>query len=191
VVLVRQALAEGGFELLEVVVDNEASRENLLKFAAHAHCLVEAAVSEGPETRLRLRPQADLSAKVSGVPQPEEVPMLACDAGPRTVVLITSDGIGKGDPDLAHLLLRGFLYTLAVSEVPPRRVILMNAGVKLAVEGSESLENLRKLTDRSVEVVSCGTCLDFYQLTDRLAVGGITNIYEIAEHLLQGPVVTL
>jgi selenium metabolism protein YedF len=182
---------EGGFELLEVIVDNEASRENILKFAAHAHCIVEAVVSEGLETRMRLRPQTDPSAKVAGLPLPGEIPVLPCDAAPRKVVLITSDGLGKGDPDLSHLLMRGFLYTLAVSEVPPRCVILMNAGVKLAVEGSESLENLRKLADRNVEVVSCGTCLDFYQLNDRLAVGGITNMYEIAEHLLQGPAVTL
>jgi len=191
VVLVRQALTEGGFELLEVIVDNEAARENLLKFAAHAQCAVEAVVSEGLETRLRLRPQADPSAKAPESPLPEPVAALPCDAGPRPVVLITSDGIGTGDPDLAHLLMRGFLYTLAVGEVPPRRVILMNAGVRLAVEGSESLENLRKLADRGVEVASCGTCLDFYQLTDRLAVGSITNMYEIAEHLLKGPAVTL
>ena len=67
----------------------------------------------------------------------------------------------------------------------------MNSGVKLAVEGSESLGHLRKLEERGVEVLACGTCLEFYGLTKVLAVGGITNIYEIAAYLLEGPTVTV
>jgi intracellular sulfur oxidation DsrE/DsrF family protein len=62
----------------------------------------------------------------------------------------------------------------------------MNGGVRLAVEGSEALVNLRRLTDRGVEILACGTCLEFYQLKDALAVGRVTNMYEIAGLLLQG-----
>ena len=101
-------------------------------------------------------------------------------------VFISADGIGSGDEQLAALLMRAFLYTLTESEALPARIILMNGGVKLAVEGSDSLINLRRLAERGVEILACGTCLEFYQLKDALAVGRVSNMYEIAGLLLQG-----
>ena len=187
VILVRKALAEGGFDMLEISVDDPASRENLLKFAAYAKCLVEELDAEGGLTRLRLTPPGTAAASILATPVPGPAPA----AGQGGVVLITADGIGQGDQDLARLLMRGFVYTLTESDPPAQRVILMNSGVKLAVEGSESLGHLRKLEDRGVEVLACGTCLEFFGLTQALAVGGITNMYEIAGHLLEGPTVTI
>ncbi|WP_306598396.1 sulfurtransferase-like selenium metabolism protein YedF [Geothrix sp. 21YS21S-2] len=183
VILTRKALAEGGFSSLEILVDDAAARENILKFAAWAKCEVEGVASEGALTRIVLRPGAPGEA-------PEAAPAEPAPAGAPTV-LITSDGIGNGSPDLAKLLMRGFLYTLTECDVPPMRIIFMNAGVRLAVEGSDSLENLRKTADRGVDVIACGTCLEFYKLTEALAVGRVSNMYEISEHLLQGPTVIL
>jgi selenium metabolism protein YedF len=188
VILARKALAEGGFDTLEITVDDAASRENLLKFGAYAKCLVEA-VDEGGLTRIRLTPQglAPAPAQADACPLPEG----SSGGGPVEVVLLSADGIGQGDPDLARLLMRGFLYTLTEAERVPRRLLLMNSGVKLAVEGSESLANLQKLEARGVEVLACGTCLEFFGLTSRLAVGGITNMYELAGHLMEGPTLSL
>jgi len=183
VILTRKALAEGGFSSLEILVDDAAARENILKFAAWAKCEVEDVASEGALTRIVLRPGAPGEAS-------EAAPVEPAPAGAATV-LITSDGIGSGSPDLAKLLMRGFLYTLTECDVPPMRIILMNAGVRLAVEGSDSLENLRKTADRGVDVIACGTCLEFYKLTEALAVGRVSNMYEISEHLLHGPTVIL
>jgi len=87
--------------------------------------------------------------------------------------------------------MRGFVYALGECELPPRRIILMNGGVKLAIEGSASMENLRSLAELGVEVLACGTCLEFFQLKEALAVGRITNMYEIASLLLQGSTVAL
>jgi selenium metabolism protein YedF len=187
VILARKALAKGGFDTLEITVDDPAARENLLKFAAYAKCRVEELKTEGDLTRLLLTPQGTQAASIGEAP----VPALPQTAGQGGVVLLTADGIGQGDPELARLLMRGFVYTLTESELPPRRVILMNSGVKLAVQGSESLGHLRKLEERGVEVLACGTCLEFFGLTKALAVGGITNMYEIAGHLLEGPAVTI
>jgi len=179
VILARKALAEGGFDTLEILVDDAASRENLLKFAAYSHCEVEGVETEGRTTRMRLRPG------IGGTPEAARTP------GQGATVLITSDGIGKGDPDLARLLMRGFLFTLTECDAPPLCIILMNAGVQLAVEGSDSLANLCKVADRGVEILACGTCLEYFKLTDSLGVGRITNMYEIANLLLQGPALTL
>jgi intracellular sulfur oxidation DsrE/DsrF family protein len=86
--------------------------------------------------------------------------------------------------------MRGFTYALAEGEARPERVILMNGGVRLAVEGSESLPNLRRLAEVGVDVMACGTCLDYYKLKDKLAVGRVTNMYEIAELLMAGNVLS-
>ncbi len=189
VILARKALAEGGFDTLEITVDDAASRENLLKFGAYAKCLVEAVDEGGGLTRICLSPQgfAQAPAQTAASLLPEG----GSGAGPVEVVLLSADGIGQGDPDLARLLMRGFVYTLTEAERVPRRLLLMNSGVKLAVEGSESLTNLQKLEARGVEVLACGTCLEFFGLTSRLAVGGITNMYEIAGHLMEGPTLSL
>lgn len=187
VILARKALAEGGFDTLEITVDDAASRENLLKFAAYAQCQVEAVATEGGLTRIRLTPQGPAAARAESAPAPAKLGGSAKAA----VVLLTADGIGQGDPELARLLMRGFLYTLTEADHTPQQLILMNSGVKLAVTGSDSLANLQKLAERGVEVLACGTCLEFYGLTAALGVGSLTNMYEIAGHLLEGATVTL
>ena len=110
---------------------------------------------------------------------------------PGATVFIAAAGIGAGDEQLGALLLRGFLYTLTEAEAAPARIILMNGGVRLAVAGSDSLVNLVRLAERGVEILACGTCLEFFQLKDALAVGRVTNMYEIAGLLLQGRTVSL
>lgn len=181
VILARRALARGA--AFEILVDEPAARENLLKFAAHAGCEVEAVVEEGREVRIRLRPPG-------AAPGAQTLPMPAIPSGTAALLLAT-DTLGRGDAELGALLMRGFVYALAESEAPPRRLLLMNAGVRLAVEGSESLAHLRRLADAGVEVVACGTCLEFFKLTGQLAVGRVGNMYEITEALLEGPSLTL
>ncbi len=182
VILTRKALAEGGFETLEVVVDNDAARENVLKFAEFSRCPVARVEAAEGVFRLWLA--------TAGAPAPApEVPSPASAGG--AVVLVATEAIGRGDDELGRLLMRGFLFALTECEPPPLRVILMNGGVKLAVEGAESLVNLRRLADAGVEILACGTCLEFFGLKASLAVGRVSNMYEIAGHLLQGPAVTL
>ena len=186
VILTRKALAEGGFALLEVVVDDASSRENVVRFASYAHCVVEKVEEEGAVSRILIRPLAmDVAepARVFARPGPSapEFP-----AAKNETVFISAGGIGGGDEHLAGLLMRAFLYTLTEAETLPVRIILMNGGVRLAVEGSESLINLARLAERGVEILACGTCLEFYQLKDALAVGRVSNMYEIAGLLLQG-----
>jgi selenium metabolism protein YedF len=191
VILTRKALSEGGFDLLEVSVDDPSSRENVVRFAEYANCAVESVVEDGPVSRILIRPDA-LSPKAEARVFAASAPAPASPgaAAPATV-LIASAGIGRGDEQLAALLMRGFLYSLTEGETLPARIILMNGGVRLAVDGSDSLVNLRRLADQGVEVLACGTCLEFYELKDSLAVGRVTNMYEIAGLLLQGGVVSL
>lgn len=94
----------------------------------------------------------------------------------RKVYWILSDKLGEGDSELGTLLMKNYIYSLARTEVVPERVILMNAGIKLACEGSASLDDLRLLEEKGALVRTCGTCLDFYGLRDKLAVGEAGNM---------------
>jgi selenium metabolism protein YedF len=93
--------------------------------------------------------------------------------------------MGIGDEALGTILMRSFLKTLLELEMKPSRLILINSGVRLATEGSEVLETLGTLSEKGIEILSCGTCLDFYGLKEKLKVGKISNMYDIAQSLLE------
>ena len=187
VILTRKALTEGGFELLEVVVNNASSKENVVRFATHAGCIVESVDQSGTESRIRIRP-ADASPQ-SGLPAAEEfceVSSLPARKEPIETVFLSSNTIGRGNDELGALLMRAFVYTLTESEIMPTRLLLMNSGVLLAIEGSEHLKNLRRLVDLDVEILVCGTCLEFFKVKDTLAVGRVSNMQEIQGALMEG-----
>jgi selenium metabolism protein YedF len=107
------------------------------------------------------------------------------DRSPRsgTVVLIASDRLGSGSDDLGWVIMRVFVKTLHDVTPRPDAIILLNAGVKLATEGSELIGPLSELARDGSEVLACGTCLDYFELRDQLRVGRVTNMLEIVTKL--------
>ncbi|MCT8975555.1 sulfurtransferase-like selenium metabolism protein YedF [Clostridium sp. CX1] len=101
----------------------------------------------------------------------------------KLTILVGSDRLGEGDDILGSMLMKSYFYALSESDSIPSDLLFLNAGVKLTVEGSDCLESIMKLKERGVNVFSCGTCLDFYNLKDKLAVGEITNMYTIVEKM--------
>ena len=91
-------------------------------------------------------------------------------------VLILTDTIGRGDEDLGRVLMKNFLYSVARNAEKPIAVMLMNEGVRLACEGSASLDDLRLLVEEGVPVKACGTCLDYLGLKESLAVGEVSTM---------------
>ncbi len=177
VVLALHALTElKEGETLEVWVDNDAAVENLRRMAGQkgrsAHVKQESDfwrvfIGEGGEAPSQ--PEAGCCAIMGG----------------DTVVAVSSDTMGRGSEELGRTLMKGFLYALAQLETPPRTLLFFNGGAKITVEGSQSLEDLRELERRGTEILTCGTCLDYYGLKEQLAVGSVTNMYRIAEILTQ------
>lgn len=102
----------------------------------------------------------------------------------QAVVLVGSDRLGEGEEELGRILMRAFVKNLAAAAELPAQAIFVNAGVRLTTEGSPLLADLRALEARGVEVVSCGTCLDYYHLKDKLAVGRPTTMAETVAALL-------
>ena len=103
----------------------------------------------------------------------------------NTIVVLSSDCMGEGDEVLGRALMKGFIYALTSQEELPDTVIMYNRGARLPVEGSESLEDLKLLESQGVEILTCGTCLNHYGLTEKLSVGSVTNMYVICEKMLQ------
>lgn len=103
----------------------------------------------------------------------------------NTVVVIDSLHMGKGDVELGRILMKGFIYILSEIEELPKTILFYNEGVKLAIEGAESLQDLKSLEERGVEILSCGTCLNFYGITEKLRVGSVTNMYTILERQMK------
>ncbi|MFA5309987.1 MAG: sulfurtransferase-like selenium metabolism protein YedF [Dehalococcoidales bacterium] len=99
-------------------------------------------------------------------------------------VLITGDKLGRGDDRLGEILMKSFLNTLWDSDPKPRRIIFINSGVLLAAEGSGVLDTLELLRQAGVSILSCGTCLDFYELRAKLQAGEVTKMPDIVAHLL-------
>lgn len=111
------------------------------------------------------------------------MPVACVPVGSDYVVAVDTDVMGRGSEELGRVLMKGFLFALSQLENLPKTVLFYNGGAKLTVEGSDSLEDLRSMAERGVEILTCGTCLNYYGLTEKLAVGGVTNMYTIVEKL--------
>ena len=98
-------------------------------------------------------------------------------------MVLSSDKMGEGDEELGKVLIKGFIFAITQLDKLPKSVLLYNSGVKLSSEGSDSIEDLKALESQGVEILSCGTCLNYYDLSDKLAVGKVTNMYSIVEEL--------
>ena len=194
VILCRKAMAEPGLDEIEVIVDNEAARENVVRFLRFTGAANPVVASQGTVHAIRASVTASMRERAQGNatnPACEEEGDSPEKLAGKTIFL-SSDQIGRGDETLGRLLMRGLLNTLGELASPPRTILFMNSGVRLAAEQEEAIELLRKIESRGVELLVCGTCLDYYHLVDRLRVGRISNMYEIAEKFLApGDVVTL
>ncbi len=186
VVLSLKALKEfSAGDVLEVEVDNQAAVENLKRMATEKKCTVTVTAKDGAFL-LTLTPEG--TAAESGIPAEQEEKnycspeSLAQPAGPFVVAVGTNE-MGQGDPQLGKVLIKGYLYALAQlpDELLPQVMLFFNGGAKLTIEDSESLADIKALAERGVEIRTCGTCLDFYGIKEKLAVGIVTNMYDICE----------
>ena len=182
VILARRALAHD--REVTVIVDNATARENVAGMAR----------SQGHAVRIEEQ-GSDILVHISaqGAPAPAAAPAPSpAPTGGPTVVLFASDSMGRGSEELGGILVRSFLHTLNEVEPRPDTLVFLNSGVRLVVEGSPVLEDLQALAARGVQLLACGTCLGYYELKEKVAVGTISNMYTIAETLLgTGKVIAL
>ncbi len=165
-----------GPETIEVLVDNEIAVQNVTKLGNS---------SGGKVTSEKLgEKEFKVVIEMQGAPEAaeEEVSCMP-DAKGNLVVVVSSDRMGSGNDDLGKVLIKGFIFAVTQLEVLPKTMLFYNGGATLTTEGSASLEDLKSLEAQGVEIMTCGTCLDYYGLKDKLAVGTVTNMYSIVETL--------
>lgn len=101
----------------------------------------------------------------------------------KLTIVVTNDKLGLGDDKLGITLMKSYFYALSESDTLPSDLLFLNAGVKLTTEDSDCLDSIKKLQERGVNILNCGTCLDFYNLKEKLVIGEITNMYTIIEKM--------
>jgi selenium metabolism protein YedF len=181
VIQTKQAIESNPEELIITIVDNEAARENVKKLAENMGYQVTIEEKEGT---YHLRMERDDTSEIKKEAKKEEKPTDIINAG-STVIYIPTDKMGVGSDELGQALMKSYVYALMEAKPYPETLLFVNSGVNLTTEGSPVLEHLKILADAGVEILSCGTCLDFFELKERLAVGNVTNMYTIVEKMNQ------
>lgn len=180
VIATKEAL-EAGNRLLEVMVDNEAAKDNVARFAQERNCTITAVNISGPENGCWT-----LIVKAKRVCRRKQAALenYSCTSAASTrtgglVYVISSASMGQGSADLGWALLQTYVQTIHKVEPLPEKILLYNEGVRLVAEESGALQALKKLQEQGVEILACGTCLNFYELTSALKVGKIADMYAI------------
>jgi len=171
---------------VEVMVDNQTAVGNLQRLAERIGAGFSAE-GQDKEFKVTIKVTKDSIAKAapigSGQDQSFTDGLAACGpkAERRDIVVFEKNVMGSGSDELGAILIKGFIYALSQLDKAPAACIFYNSGAKLTSEGSESLEDLKALAESGTDIMTCGTCVDFYGLKGKVAVGRTTNMYEIVE----------
>ena len=185
VIATKRALDSIASGVVTTIVDNAVAKENVAKFAAANHCAISIA-AEGQYFTLTITKGSALQTESDKQATVEKT----APSG-NHVFLITRAIMGHGSDELGAVLMKSFFVTMVEKEPLPQAVLFLNGGVRLTVAGSPVLDHIRTLADQGVKILSCGTCLDYFQLKDQLAVGGITNMYTIMDLITDQKVITV
>lgn len=183
-----QGMTEAG--TVEVAVDNEIAVQNLTKMANHKGLTATSKKKSEQEYTVWIEVTEDFvknntsDNKDAQAEEAEEI-CIPDTRKKKTVVVLGADHMGEGDEKLGKTLMKGFIYALTQLDELPQTVLLFNSGAYLSSEGSDSVEDLKSLEAQGVEVITCGTCLNHYGLTEKLAVGSVTNMYVIAQTMME------
>lgn len=163
-------------DTLIVRVDNEIAVQNLQRFAGHMGFAANG--EKGNDSEFTVTIQIGGEAKAE--------PEIACTVDARKkgmLVVLSGCTMGSGDEKLGKALMKAFVFALTKQDVLPETILCYNTGAYLTTDGADTLEDLKLLESEGVTILTCGTCLDFYGLKEKLAVGGVTNMYDIVERM--------
>ncbi len=179
VVEAKKAMAQAAQgDVIRVLVDNEIAVQNLSKMAVQKGCTVSSETMEDGNFAVSITLGAQTTVS-------EDEPTTCQPTPGKTVVVLSSDAMGSGNDELGHALMKGFVFALTQLDNRPDVVLLYNGGARLSSEVPETVADLKKLEEAGCEILTCGTCLNFYGLTEKLAVGSVTNMYVICETMAQ------
>ena len=156
--------------IVVVTVDNDIAKQNILKLSNSLNCKAEIIKQEKDLISIEIKKGENVIIEEKKQDELED-----------KCIFISSDKIGNGNDELGAVLMKGFIYTLTESKPYPKSILLVNSGVKLTTENYDTVGNLKILEEAGVEILSCGTCLDYYGLKESLKLGSVTNMYTIVD----------
>ncbi len=171
-IMTKKALDDSETGDIVTIVDNEIAKENVCKLVESLN-LDYSVKEEGEDFYIEIQKSGCTESKVEAS---DDKGMSLND----NVVVFTKDKLGHGNDELGRVLIKGYIYTLTELEQKPKSLLFLNGGVLLTTGESETIEDLKKLEAMGVEILSCGTCLDYYHVQEDLKVGSIANMYLIA-----------
>ena len=183
VVKTKNAIKElKGPGVVETMVDNEIAVQNLTKMANQKGYGVKSEKLSPQQFKVTMQ-IGDAPAQEEDSQEDETCLVTPAGHKKRTVVAITSARMRTGNDELGTALMKSFIFALSQQDELPSTLLFYNGGATLTTEGSASLEDLKSLEAQGVEILTCGTCLNYYGLTDKLQVGDVSNMYDIVEKL--------
>lgn len=182
VIKTKKAMEQPGVNELTVVVDNDIAMNNVKKMAVNLGADVTIERVGEKEIHLLIKKNNKNKSKEEQAVQ-EDTKVEKQQKKSKIVVAISSQKMGDGDTQLGQVLMKGFIFALSQLEELPQTILFYNGGAYLTTKDSDSLEDLKFMEEQGVEILTCGTCLDFYGKKDQLAVGSVTNMYTIVEIL--------
>lgn len=180
---------------IEVLVDNEIAVQNLTKMAQQKGYKIHSEkIADGQfkaNIKVEIAGSSSEDNTQTGDPEAVEEQCLVTPSSnvKNTVVAISAAVMGAGDDDLGTVLMKAFIYAISQQETLPKTILFYNGGAKLTCEDSPTLEDIKSLEAQGVEVLTCGTCLNHYGLSEKLKIGGVSNMYEIAEKMTQADLI--
>ena len=165
-------------DVLTVLVDNEIAVQNLTRFAEHKGFNVSAEKKTDKEYAVIMT--------ISGTVAESTEEAVTCVVDSRRkgmLVVLSASTMGTGDPKLGASLMKAFVFALTKQDQLPDTILCYNTGAYLTCEEADTIEDLKLMEAEGVTILTCGTCLDFYGLKEKLAVGGVTNMYDIVERM--------
>lgn len=175
VVLTKKALEDNA--RVTTIVDNETALENVKRLAGKFGFAVTVEPKGKSVYEIHIVRGADFNKDQDFVASCQTG---AAPSGPF-VIAVTEDKMGRGSDELGAVLIKAFIHTVAGQARKPDVMILYNTGVKLTVQGSDVLEDLKQMESEGVQILVCGTCLNYFEIKDKLAVGIVSNMYDIVE----------
>jgi len=173
VIMAKKAIAEN--DSIVVTVDNPAAMENVRRLGAKAGCSVQVDKNSDNCFDIYLTRSKDIDADAF---QDDDAISCSTQKTPY-VAVISAETMGTGDDALGKTLMKAFINTLIQSDEIPEKILFYNSGVKLAAKDSDVLDDLKTLSDSGAELLLCGTCVNFFGLSESIGIGKLTNMYEI------------
>jgi selenium metabolism protein YedF len=175
VILAKHALESN--KVIKVIVDNETALENVKRLGGKFGCEVSVEAKGGGIYEIQMMREGDLNKK-------EDFSPSCTGEAAKTVpfiIVVQEDKMGRGNDELGTVLIKAFCHTIAEQSQKPDVMIFYNTGVKLTIEGSDVLDDLKQLESKGVQILVCGTCLNYFEIKEKLAVGIVSNMYDIVE----------